>query len=121
MLASCGGEIYLLPEKSELVPWMEPCHHDTTEALRMSEQSKTSRRGFLTASIAATTGLVAQQGLPRRVHAAGNEVLKVALVGCGGRGTGAASQILQAHPSVRLWAMADLFTDRQGRSRHQSD
>ena len=39
-------------------------------------------------------------------------MLKVALVGCGGRGTGAASQILQAHPSVRLWAMADLFADR---------
>jgi len=48
----------------------------------------------------------------QRVHAAGRELLKVALVGCGGRGTGAASQILQASPAVRLWAMADVFSDR---------
>jgi threonine dehydrogenase-like Zn-dependent dehydrogenase len=62
--------------------------------------------------VAATTALVGQQVLPRSVHAASSDELKVALVGCGGRGTGAASQILQAHPSVRLWAMADLFSDR---------
>lgn len=78
----------------------------------MSERTKTSRRDFLTTSVAATTALVGQQYLSRSVHAASSDVLKVALVGCGGRGTGAASQILQAHPSVRLWAMADLFADK---------
>ena len=82
----------------------------------MIEQDKTSRRNFLTASVAATTALVGQQVLPRIVHAAESDELKVALVGCGGRGTGAASQILQAHPSVRLWAMADLFSDRMDMS-----
>lgn len=38
--------------------------------------------------------------------------LKLALVGCGGRGTGAANQALQADPDVELVAMADLFEDR---------
>ena len=38
--------------------------------------------------------------------------LKVGLVGCGGRGTGAAAQALQADSNVVLWAMADVFEDR---------
>ncbi|MDP6032975.1 MAG: Gfo/Idh/MocA family oxidoreductase, partial [Candidatus Marinimicrobia bacterium] len=38
--------------------------------------------------------------------------IKVALVGCGGRGTGAISQALEADPDVRLVAMADAFGDR---------
>src|SRR5690606_27729512 len=40
-----------------------------------------------------------------------NETLKVGLVGCGGRGTGAASQALKADPNVELTAMADIFQD----------
>lgn len=42
----------------------------------------------------------------------GNETLKVALVGCGSRGTGAASQALRTSGPVQLWAMADLFAER---------
>ena len=42
--------------------------------------------------------------------------LKLALVGCGGRGTGAANQALQADPDVELVAMADLFEDRLAQS-----
>ena len=38
--------------------------------------------------------------------------IKVALIGCGGRGTGAASQALEADPDVRLVAVADVFEDR---------
>lgn len=41
-----------------------------------------------------------------------DNVLRIALVGCGGRGTGAANQALQADPNTRLVAMADLFEDR---------
>jgi myo-inositol 2-dehydrogenase / D-chiro-inositol 1-dehydrogenase len=40
------------------------------------------------------------------------ETLKIALVGCGSRGTGAASQALRTKGPVKLWAMADLFEDR---------
>ena len=37
---------------------------------------------------------------------------KVGLIGCGGRGTGAAEQALRADPNVKLWAMGDAFRDR---------
>lgn len=47
-----------------------------------------------------------------RVHAAGDETIKVALVGCGGRGTGAAAQALKTAGPVKLWAMADVFQDK---------
>jgi predicted dehydrogenase len=54
------------------------------------------------------------QTLPvaRGAHAAGGDTLKVALIGCGGRGTGAASQALSTAGPVKLWAMADLFADK---------
>jgi predicted dehydrogenase len=71
-----------------------------------------SRRDFLhtsTATLAAGT-LAAASALP--VHAAGSDVLRVGLVGCGGRGTGAAGQALSADPYVKLVAMADAFGDK---------
>jgi predicted dehydrogenase len=45
------------------------------------------------------------------VHAAGSSTIKVGLVGCGGRGTGAAEQALTADSGARLVAMADAFPD----------
>ena len=38
--------------------------------------------------------------------------MKVGLVGCGGRGTGAANQAINADPGVMLWAMGDVYEDR---------
>lgn len=38
-----------------------------------------------------------------------NETLKIGLIGCGGRGTGAASQALNADPNVKLWSIGDVF------------
>lgn len=67
-----------------------------------------SRRHFL----GATGAAVAITGFPSIVRgqdAGGAKVLKIGLVGCGGRGTGAASQALSADPNVKLWAMADAF------------
>lgn len=46
------------------------------------------------------------------VHASGDDTLRVGLIGCGGRGTGAASQALMADPRVKLTAMGDLFEDQ---------
>lgn len=71
-----------------------------------------SRREFLQTSAAATAGSVASLLVAGPVHAAGGDLLKVGLVGCGGRGSGAAAQALQADPHVKLWAMADAFEDR---------
>jgi myo-inositol 2-dehydrogenase / D-chiro-inositol 1-dehydrogenase len=70
--------------------------------------SPASRRTFLAAS-AATAGAVL---LPTAVHAAGSDEIKVALVGCGGRGCGAAANALNADPNVKLWAACDVFEDR---------
>ncbi len=72
-----------------------------------------SRRGFLKTSAAAASGpLVAGLTIERAAFAAGNDTIKVALVGCGGRGSGAAAQALSTRGPVKLWAMADLFADR---------
>src|SRR6476620_8401732 len=71
-----------------------------------------SRRGFLGTSAAAAATLA----VAPNVHAGGTDVLRVGLVGCGGRGTGAARQALKADPNVELVAMADAFTDRIGQS-----
>ncbi len=73
---------------------------------------RTERREFLKVSSAAVAGTLAALAMPRGVHAAGSETLKVGLVGCGGRGSGAAAQALQADPHVKLWAMADAFEDK---------
>ena len=68
-----------------------------------------SRRNFLKAS--ALTGAALTLGAPR-VHAAENDVLKVGLVGCGGRGRGAAVNTLNADPNTKLVAVADAFMAR---------
>jgi predicted dehydrogenase len=46
------------------------------------------------------------------VHAAGSDVLRVGLIGCGKRGTGAAVEALGADPNAKLVALADAFEDR---------
>ena len=50
------------------------------------------------------------------MHAAGSDTLKLGLIGCGGRGTGAAAQALQADKHIELVAMGDMFTDRLEKS-----
>jgi predicted dehydrogenase len=81
----------------------------------MSESTKrgSSRREFLknTGRIAAVSAL-AGVALPH-VHAAENSTIQVALIGCGGRGTGAAANALSVQQGpVKLVAMADAFKDR---------
>ena len=81
--------------------------------------SESNRRRFLRqGSVLTAGGVVAAQSLaaPHTVHAAGSDVLRVALIGCGGRGTGAARQALLADKQVKLTAMADAFEDRLARS-----
>ena len=74
-----------------------------------------SRRDFLKGSTAAVvaTGAAASSGfVVPMVHAAGSSTIRIGLVGCGGRGTGAAEQALTADSNVKLVAMADVFQDR---------
>ena len=81
----------------------------------MSETTKhvSSRREFLgnTGRIAAATTL-AGLAVPR-VHAAENNTIQVALIGCGGRGTGAAANALSVKQGpIKLVALADVFENR---------
>jgi predicted dehydrogenase len=66
------------------------------------------------AARADTAGSVAGSlpGGPRGWFAGGTSVIRVGLVGCGGRGTGAALQALAADPAVRIVALGDLFADQ---------
>ena len=80
-------------------------------------RNNTSRREFLknTGRIAATSALVA--GIVPRIYAGENNTIKVALIGCGGRGTGAASNALSVkNGPMKLVAMADVFENRLARS-----
>lgn len=74
-----------------------------------------TRRHFLrNSSAVAVGGLVASATLSRAADSStpAPSVIKVGLIGCGGRGTGAALQALKAYPGVRLTALADVFADR---------
>jgi len=78
-----------------------------------------SRRQFLKNSVASGAAVYGALSLPRSVHAAGSDVLKIGLIGCGGRGTGAAANAMNAGKDVRLIAMADIFPERVAASRQQ--
>lgn len=69
----------------------------------------TDRRDFLKSSTAVAASLGLTAGLNSAVYAAGDDTLKVGLVGCGGRGTGAAREALGADKNARLVAVADVF------------
>jgi len=84
-----------------------------------SEPIPETRRAFLkkTSAVAMGTTLAGGLSLARTAHAAGKGTIRVALVGCGGRGTGAAMQALTAGKDVKLVALADAFRDRLDRAR----
>lgn len=81
-----------------------------------------TRRGFVLTSAAAAVGVAGGGVLPAvarvGVHL-GMSSLKVGVVGCGGRGTGAAANILEAAPETQIWAMADVFAERIASSKSQ--
>jgi len=78
-----------------------------------SDSVVSSRRGFL-ASTAGTLGgaILLSPAFSARAFAGENTTLRLALIGCGARGAGAAAQALSTSFPVQLWAMADAFSDR---------
>ncbi len=81
----------------------------------MDHASKCSRRRFLQgagAGLAAGAALVAELNIARSAHAAGGDTIRIALIGCGGRGTGAAANCLSVPDRIELLAVADAFEDR---------
>jgi predicted dehydrogenase len=81
---------------------------------RSPSKSASTRRDFLKTSSATVAGAAATASLvvPATAHAAGSDTIKVGLIGCGGRGTGAAEQSAGSGSNVKIYAMADMFSDR---------
>jgi predicted dehydrogenase len=72
-----------------------------------------SRRDFLKTSGAVAGATVAGSlAIGRGAHAAGSDMLRIGLIGCGGRGTGAAGNAMDADANCKLVAMGDAFGDR---------
>ncbi len=72
-----------------------------------------SRRDFLKTTAVAGVGaaLVVPAGFSSSLFASGDDTIKVGLIGCGGRGTGAAGQALSTNGNVKLTAVGDAFPD----------
>ena len=78
-----------------------------------ANNNQTSRRNFVKQTSLIAGGLMAAPFLTRANYFSGSsDVIKIALIGCGGRGTGAATQALLTKQNVKLVAMADAFRDR---------
>jgi myo-inositol 2-dehydrogenase / D-chiro-inositol 1-dehydrogenase len=77
-----------------------------------SARSSASRRDFLKTSGTLLAGSALLGQIAARSYAGEDNTIKIALVGCGGRGTGAAAQALGTKGPTKLWAMADVFDNR---------
>src|SRR5258708_30325551 len=77
-----------------------------------AEGSPSSRRDFLKTTAVAGPALAANVRLRSNVHAAGSDTIKVGLIGCGGRGRGAAENVLHSAPNVKIVAICDVFEEQ---------
>ncbi len=81
-------------------------------------ESQINRRDFLktTSAVVAGSSLLSYAAIARGAHIATDDTLKLALIGCGGRGSGAADQALTADQNVKLIAMADTSAEHLKKS-----
>ncbi|MBL7154321.1 MAG: gfo/Idh/MocA family oxidoreductase, partial [Phycisphaerae bacterium] len=75
-------------------------------------QSSRSRREFLKDTGSVLAGVSLAGAIGARAHAGEDNTIKIVLVGCGGRGRGAAANALQTKGPTKLVAVADVFKDR---------
>ncbi|MEE2889942.1 MAG: Gfo/Idh/MocA family oxidoreductase [Planctomycetota bacterium] len=89
---------------------------DQIQSSSSDHPSGIDRRVFLSASggalAAAALGSTSLHALPAGFHNGVDDTIRVGLVGCGGRGTGAAVNALNVEPRAKLVAMGDIFGDR---------
>jgi myo-inositol 2-dehydrogenase / D-chiro-inositol 1-dehydrogenase len=81
----------------------------------MNDQKTNPRRDFLKTSALITGGMLVHPFMPG-AYAAGTDQIKIAVIGCGGRGTGAVFQAFETGHNIKLVAMADAFRDRIDKS-----
>ena len=84
----------------------------------MAQLHATSRRDFLKqpGSLLTASAVVGGGTLARSAHAGGSDQIKIALIGCGGRGVGAARNCLDVRDNIKLVAVADAFEDNARRA-----
>src|SRR5262245_40064975 len=78
-----------------------------------SKRESSARRASLKPTSALMGGAMLSDNArsARPAHINGSDEIKIALIGCGGRGIGAATQALATKGKVTLWAAADAFED----------
>lgn len=87
--------------------------HDSSPSTSSSHDLGLNRREFIRSSSGIAAGAaLATLSVERFAHGAGGDTLKLAMVGCGGRGSGAANQAMVADPGLKLWAMCDVQEDK---------
>jgi len=79
---------------------------------RKSSTYRPNRREFLRQSAQLVAGVALARAIEVGAHAGESNTLKLALIGCGGRGTGAVAQALSTAGPTVLWAVADFFPER---------
>ena len=87
----------------------------TASTTNQDSETNRDRRSFVKSALWAgstVASLASPAFLSRSAHAAGSDIIKVGLVGCGGRGSGAAKDAMTADPGCRLTAIADVFYER---------
>jgi len=82
------------------------------DPIEPSSPTPVTRRQFLATATKVAAGASMVGALPRAGYTAENNTIKIALVGCGGRGGGAVAQALSTQGPTKLWALADFFQPR---------
>ncbi|MBN2327683.1 MAG: Gfo/Idh/MocA family oxidoreductase [Candidatus Omnitrophica bacterium] len=86
--------------------------------IQSQKKTQSTRRSFIkTAAMTASAAALAASNVNRFGHAAGNDEIKVGLIGCGGRGSAAANDALDADPGVKVVALGDIFADKVQKAR----
>ncbi|MCC9600841.1 Gfo/Idh/MocA family oxidoreductase [Stieleria sp. JC731] len=75
-------------------------------------ENQPSRRNFLKTSTTAAAGVTLASTIARSAHAQGSDEIKIGLIGCGGRGTGATVNMFETKGNVKLVAVADAFDSK---------
>lgn len=77
-----------------------------------STHQKDSRRSFMKTTTVVAAGAAAATNIARTAHAQGSDEIRFVVIGCGGRGTGAAQNIMRTKGNVKLVAVADAFATK---------
>ena len=102
------GEVHLSVNNGEGYYIITNCE---TYCFQTTIMNMITRRKFTGVSAAGFAGIVTAPHIAN-AQIEKTRVIKVGLIGCGGRGTGALSQAMAADPNVVVWALADAFEDR---------